>query len=1139
MASEPRRGERRLVTVLFADISGFTALGELLDPENLADLVRRCFGELKEEVDTWSGTTEKHIGDALLAVFGAPLAHEDDPARAVGAALGMRERMRVISEEHRRNHGRDLDLHIGVNTGLVVTGPGIAGALADPVQGEFIIVGDTVNTAKRLQDAAGPGQILVGEATYRATRRLFDYEERPSFAAKGKQEPLSAYEPVGARPAEGGIVSPLVGRDRELAVLESCVDRLEKGQGGVAVVSGAAGLGKSRLMAELRRRAAGRDVRLLEGRAIPFGSAISYWPFVEIVRGDAGINEEDGEDESWRKLESRVSELFPADADDVLPYLGSLSLGRRDEFADRVRHQESDALGGEIFRASLRLFERLAAERPLVLVFEDWHWADASSIALLKHLLPLADRSPLLICRVERPGHESAEEWPEPTATVELEPLSTDDSARLVCNLLELDKLPASLRTALYERTEGNPFFIEEVVRTLIEIGAIVRDDATGSWGATVAVAEIALPETLVGVVMARVDRLNEEQKEVLRLAAVIGRTFYDRVLRAAASDVGALGRILDELGDLDLIEESSGARELEYAFKHAVIQHVVYESILLSRRKELHLRVGTCIESLFAGRLEEVYSLLAYHFAQAEDGQRALDYLLKAGDLAAAMASDTEALAHYRQANAKFLERFAEAWHKVERARLERKMGEAYSRQSKHAEADVHFQESLEQLESPYPESVPESAGWIRRTFTPLRLALARELLRQVAHRLLAPLLVRKPAAGVDPEVEERTANYHSMSWMHYFTNREMMCYEAVLQLNVSERNGYALGMARGYDGLGVICDVIPLSGVAGRYHARSVKVATELGNSGALGLAYLGLCAHEQCVLGEWDAAVRHAEQAAEGFDDAGDLRGSGVARRMLSGFLAYQGELERSVAVAREIVQVARETGHNQVLGWGLQGLGQALLRAGALAEARAAIGECLPVLEKVPDHRASAMARGDLAQSWLEEGKVDLALLELAIAHKLISDYGLRGFSCTPVLNATAQACLAQAERDGTALDRGFLGMPRRALRKARWQGRWLDTSGQPGAYRLMGTYWWLCGKQGRARKWWDKSLASCGKLGARYDEAMTLRERGRRTGDGADLDRAEAIFTEIRSGVEAAEAPPAAEVARRDRAAAAF
>ena len=1101
--------ERRVVTVVFADLQDSTAIAERHDPELVRDFMEDWIRAITREVGASGGTFEKQIGDAVYAVFGAPIAHEDDPVRAVGAALRIQALLRGVAERWNPILGCKLNWRIGVNTGLVVMGDSIAGGLAHPDRRDVLVTGDTVSTGKRIQEAAEPGHILVGEATFQATRRAFDYGRPLSLEAKGKHEPVSGYEPLGVLQAQG-VVSPLVGRERELRTLQGCIERVERGQGGLAWISGEAGLGKSRLVAELHELAARRDVHWLEGRAISFGSAISYGPFVEIVRRDAGINEDDDEDESRRKLESRAADLFADESDDLLPYLGAMSLGLRDEFAGRARYREGDALDGQIFRVTRRLLERLAAQRPLVLVLEDWHWADGSSAELLEHVLPLADGLPLLFCCVTRTGEygpavrlgklRDKGRLPTTTTEVPLSPLSTDESARLVCNLLRLDELPPRLGGPLQTRTEGNPFFIEEVVQTLIARDEIVWDDGARRWTEAATAAGFEWPHGLVGVVMARVDGLHEDQKEVLRLAAVVGRAFHHRVLRAVASEVGELDRILDDLRRSDLIQVSRPAPELEYAFKHAVTRDVVYDSIARRRRFELHRRVGACIEELFAGRLEEVYSLLAYHFARAEDGERALDYLLKAGE------ADSDALTYYRQAHDTFLSVFGETSEPIRLAQLERRMGEALSRRSDdHEEADLYFKASLAQLASTYPRS---RAG--------IRIAIVSQLLRQVGHRRAPGLAPHGPADRAAPVVEERVANYHSMSWMHYFTDREQMCLEALLQLNVSERAGYALGMARGYGGLGVICDVIPLRRVAGRYHRRAVEVALESGHPGAIGLAYLGLCAHEQCILGAWDEAVEHAERAAASFDEAGDLRGWGVALRMLSGFLAHRGELVRSVAVAREIVRVARETGHKQVLGWGLQGLGQALLRTGERAEAQACIEECIPILEEVPDHRAAVMARGDLAQSWLEQGKVDEALALLAEARHLIHEHGLRGFSCTPVVNASAEAFLAEAERGGSLHRAWWLLRASHACRKARRQGR-LDSSGRPGAYRLTGTLWWLAGWERRARKRWRDSLAVAEALGARYDVALTLREHGSRLGDRVDVDRAAAILTGIRAG----------------------
>ena len=1103
------RPDRRVVTVVFADLKDSTEISEQNDPEIVRDFMKAWIGAMTVEVSNSGGTFEKQIGDAVYAVFGAPIAHEDDAIRAVGAALRMQKRMRRVAEEWSPRFGRELRWRIGVNTGLVVMGSSIAGGLAHPEKADVVVTGDPVSTGKRIEEATPPGRILVGEATFQATRRAFNYAEPLTVEAKGKHEPVTAYEPLSILQGQG-VVSPLVGRERELGTLQGCVERLEQGSGGLAWISGEPGLGKSRLVAELHEFVARRDVRWLEGRAISFGNAISYWPFVEIVRRDAEISDDDDEDESWRKLESRVSDLFPAETDDLLPYLGALSLGLRDEFVDQVLYRDGDALAGQIFRVARRLFERLAAERPLVVVLEDWHWADGSSVDLLEHLLPLVEQLPLLICCVTRTGDDDPtlrlgelsgkRGLPAVTTEVPLSPLSTEDSAELVCNLLELDELPTRLRQPLQTRTEGNPFFIEEVVRTLIDLGAIVRDDAKNRWEEKVSVAEIAWPDGLVGVVMARVDRLDEDQKEVLRLAAVIGRTFHDRVLRAVAGEVGALDRILDDLRRRDLIQESNPTPELEYAFKHAVIRDVVYDSILKSRRVELHRRVADCIEALFEGRLEEVYSLLAYHFAQAEDGERALDYLLKAGE------ADSDALTYYRQAHDKFLSVFGEASESLRLAQLERRMGEALSRRSDdHEEADLYFKESLSQLGSTYPGNR-----------LAIRFAIVSQIVRQLGHRRVRAYAPREPTESVDPIVEECAANYHSMSWMHYFTDREKMCLEAVLQLNLSERNGYALGMARGYDGLGIICDVIPWPDQARRYHELAVEMAERTGHSGAIGLAHLGLCAHEQCVRGRWLKAVADAETAAAEFHKAGDLRGEGVALRMLNGFLAYLGELERSAEVGSRIVRLARETGHKQVLGWGLQGLGQTYVRMGRLEEARACIDEALPILEEVPDHRARAMAMGDQAQSWLQEGEVETALGILAEARKLIRKHGLRGFSCTPVSLASAEAYLASAEQPGSRIRRArLLWKARVACFKARRQSR-LDSSGRPGAYRLTGTCYWLRGRRKKALELWEKSLESAADLGAKYDAAITEHERGCRTGTPAEIETARVQMHEIRA-----------------------
>jgi len=416
-------GERKLVTTMFADISGFTALSEKTDPEAVRDLMNHCFERLVSCITRYEGTIDKFIGDEIMALFGAPLAHENDAERAVRAALDMMAALADFNAER----GTNLGLHFGLNTGLV-----LAGEIGVGAQQEYSVMGDAVNLA----------------------------------------EPVSVYRVIGPKAKPGkvrgleikGIRSPLVGREKEFAAVRICVEQLlTTGRGGIVGVIGEAGLGKSRLVAEVRppprpspvgeKRPTGEEVLWLEGHTLSFGQTISYWPFQEVLRGWAGITEDDDEDEAWRKLEGNVRALFGDETIEYLPYLASLlALSVRGEYAERVKYLDGEAMGKQIFLTSRRFFERLAHTQPTVLVFEDLHWMDESSANLLEHLLPLVESVPLLIVGLSRPERDtpgarlrdlSAHNYADYYTEIRLAPLSGADSAQLVRNLLEIEDLPA------------------------------------------------------------------------------------------------------------------------------------------------------------------------------------------------------------------------------------------------------------------------------------------------------------------------------------------------------------------------------------------------------------------------------------------------------------------------------------------------------------------------------------------------------------------------------------------------------------------------------------------------------------------------------------------------------------------------
>ena len=674
-------GERKLVTVMFADISGFTTLAETVDPEVVRDLTNACFDQLAPVIEKYEGTVDKFIGDKIMALFGAPVTHENDPERALRAALEMMDALAdfnakiKISEIRGEKPRRDiaLKLHFGINTGLV-----IAGGIGTRGRQKYSVMGDAVNLASRLEEISEPGQILVGPHTHRLTASLFEFKPlesergRPFVAIKGRHQPVAVYQVLRARERPEairglpGLRSPLVGRDVEYITLGQCLDQLLAGQGQIVSIIGEAGIGKSRLMAELRNQVFDdkktwflSTVTWLEGRSLSYGWSLSYLPFLEIVRGILGVTADEETATVQARLREKVEVLFPDRVEEVYPYLGQLlDLSLEEEMKERLRHLDGETIKWQIFRAVGDLLARLAVERPLILAFEDLHWADPTSVELLEHILPLTEDVPLMIVCVYRPQVEAAcwrirekaaQDFSHRYTEVWLQALSPAESERLMGQLLTIEGLTQQVCDLVLSKAGGNPLFVEEIIRSLIDSAALVQEE--GRWRVAAAVGEIAIPDTLQGVLMARIDHLEEDTRRTMQLASVIGRIFLYRILAAISDVEKALNRHMATLQWLELIRERSRTPELEYIFKHALIQEAAYHSLLLQRRREIHFRIGECIERLFADRLEEYYGLLAHHYSKAEEQERALKYLLKAGDHAVRIHATAEAVAYYERA--------------------------------------------------------------------------------------------------------------------------------------------------------------------------------------------------------------------------------------------------------------------------------------------------------------------------------------------------------------------------------------------------------------------------------------------------------------------------------------------------------
>jgi ABC-type oligopeptide transport system substrate-binding subunit/class 3 adenylate cyclase len=679
--------ERRMVTILFSDVNGSTAMAEALDPEDVMEIMDGAFDVLIEPIYRYEGTLARLMGDAILAFFGAPIAHEDDPERACRAALEIVEGAQAYGEKLQRERGiSGFNVRVGINTGLVVVGE-----VGSDLRVEYTAMGDAINLAARMESAAEPGTILITEDTHRLIAPLFETEALGPLQVKGKAEPVSVYRVLAAKAAPGkvrgiaGLESPLVGRDAELAALRGAVERLEKGVGGVVTVVGEAGIGKSRLVEEVQKETSAGAThfggashlghpRWVEARCLSYGTSIAYLLWLDVLRGLLGVAVEEGPEDVREALRERVRALSADRLDNgfnpveemVYPYLARLmSLPVEPELEARLRDLEGEQLKASTFQAVERLLQAAARERPLVLVLEDLHWADPTSLELLEQLLTLTDRASLLLICIFRPRREcgcwqirevAARDYPHRHTDVWLEPLSSAEGEVLVSNLLRAEGIPAWFRERILNVAEGNPFFVEEVLRGLIDQGVVVAEGVTGRWRVVEAAATVRLPETLQGALVARIDRLQEDTKRILQMAAVIGRIFLYRVLEAIAAEERELDQRLLTLQREEMIRERARIPELEYIFKHELTREAAYNGLLKRERRAFHRQVAGALERLFPERVEELLGLLAYHWERAGDAERATEYLVRAGDQARLAYAHQEAVDYYRRALA-FLE--------------------------------------------------------------------------------------------------------------------------------------------------------------------------------------------------------------------------------------------------------------------------------------------------------------------------------------------------------------------------------------------------------------------------------------------------------------------------------------------------
>jgi class 3 adenylate cyclase/tetratricopeptide (TPR) repeat protein len=641
-------GERKHVTVLFSDLSGYTAMSEKLDPEEVKEITTNIFSQISNVIHKYEGFVEKFVGDAVMALFGVPKAHEDDPIRAIWAAREIHDLVEASSPEIRKRIGQPISMHTGINTGLVVTGQ------LDMEKGTHGVSGDTINLASRLSGLAKSGEILVGPDTYQQAEGHFIFEALEPTKVKGKAEPVQAHKvltkkekPITIRRLSG-LRADLIGRKVELAELRGAVENLREGKGRIFSIYGDAGTGKSRLIEEFKDTLDLEEIQWIEGHVYAYAQNIPYFPLVDMLNRIFQIEEGDPPDRIKRKVESVVEDLV-GKKEGVVPYIGSLY---------SLSYPEVEDVSPELWRSHLQeaiqtILSALAKRAPTIFFLEDLHWGDPSFVELLRNAL-LNIRQPAVVLCVYRPAlslftSQHISGIGKFYKEIRLQDLSLSEAQDMLESLLKTETIPSDLKQFVQDKAEGNPFYLEELINSLIESETLIRDN--GNWKITKPITESEISSTIHGLISGRLDRLDKETKRILQEASVIGRVFLYDILKRTTELEELIDQSLSTLERLDLIRTKSLQPDLEYMFKHALTQEVVYSALLKKDRQEIHEKIGLVMEQLFRKRLPEFYETLAFHFKRGKWSRKAVDYLMKSGEKSLKKYALEESDQYYREA--------------------------------------------------------------------------------------------------------------------------------------------------------------------------------------------------------------------------------------------------------------------------------------------------------------------------------------------------------------------------------------------------------------------------------------------------------------------------------------------------------
>jgi serine/threonine protein kinase/tetratricopeptide (TPR) repeat protein len=1104
-AFEGKETERRLATFLRVELHGYSKLMDELNAEDAASHLTEFTNLAWNIIRKYGGQTSRITGTKFSAYFGVPIALEDAPIMAVNAAIELRNGLEDLNI--RRNLAVQLGMSAGIDTGMV-----IAGIVATGGSKGYSVTGPAVTNASELVRGVADGRIVVGEMAYRQTRNAFRYKAvRPtSVSRKGDAtqafELLSTHEELHRTTVEQEriVESSMVGRHQDLIQLRGHVRDVTEGKGSVVFAVGEAGIGKSRLVAELLMSEEVEEVTVVEGRALSIGQNLSFHPIIDLIKNWAGVGESESPESSVQKVRAFVENHAAGQTDDIFPFIATfMGLKITGAASERVAGIEGEALEKLVLKSLKDLITLASQQRPVVMVFEDFHWADTTSVEILESLFRLVESNPILIIVVCRPDFRDTTERLLVTlrenpkkigSEIIVESLDEQETERLLRNLLHSETIPRSLEGAIVPKSGGNPFFVEEIVRSLIDENVLAAKN--GRFVPTKAIDSTEIPETINEVVMNRIDRLDSGTRSLLKIASAIGRNFFYRILVEVAAAVPSIKEKISHLEEVQIIRESRRMDELEYLFKHAIVQQVAYESMLLQQRRELHLAIAQAIEHVFADRLHEFFGMLAFHYGRAEELEKAEEYMIKAGEEALKSSASNEALHYYTQALDIYLKKAGERPERRKVAMLEKNIALALFNKGRFEEADVYFERVLTFYGQKFPK-------------TPLGMA-TKSLLGLASFLLRLNFRVLQQRKHPSPEVSDFVNLFFKKDTGLVVADPKRMVVECfywlklLLKYDIEEiENGTGI--------LSLSSGTFSYSGISFAVSRKIQEYARDKVDQGNPKDVMYDRVADIliRTFGGDWARFPKYDKRLIERCVKVGEV--FYTASFLFTLALPYVERGEKDVV--KDIIKKGRfiaEELENDFAHVIMQQLEIILLIK---------YKDIPQALQAAEDGIDLAMKTGYQASYYYflaYKMNVEVMLRDFEGAEKsferltqIQSELRVTPYHNSPFLLARFLLSLAQMEegrsgvgsREWENLKGQTLRFGRQAVRNTR-----SVAYDRVEAYRLMGRYWWLVDRQKRALTWWSRSLREAERLDVPLELSRTSFEVGRRLGGSGSRHR---------------------------------